>query len=115
MLEDGAAAARRAPPLRELARERFDGIENGRDLQLVVRQDDAFRERIADDQNPLRRESLKINRPPPGGTCSSRSSDISIDAFSSSYCRNSPRTFPGSVLSKWLSSAARSPVITTTP
>src|SRR5262249_38460886 len=62
MLEDSPAAARSAPSLRELARKGFDRIEYSRDLPLVARQDHAFRKRVADDQNPLRRQSLEIDR-----------------------------------------------------
>src|SRR5262245_48319672 len=63
MLEHRLAAARSAPLFRKFARERFDGVEHCRDLPLVTRQDDAFRKRIADDQNPLSRQSLEIDRP----------------------------------------------------
>ena len=50
------------PALRQLSRERFGHVEYRSDLSLVPRQHDAFRQRFADQDQPLRRQALQVDR-----------------------------------------------------
>src|SRR5207302_11389305 len=62
MLQDRAAATTRPAPARQLSRERLRSVEHAGNLTLVPRKDDALRERLAHQNQPLRRKALQANR-----------------------------------------------------
>jgi hypothetical protein len=49
------------PFLRQTARERLDHLDHRGDLALVARKNDAFGERIRDDDHMLRRDGAQLN------------------------------------------------------
>ena len=61
VFENGAPSAGRAPFLRQAAGERLDHLDDRGYLALVARENDAFGERIRDDDHMLRRNGAQLN------------------------------------------------------
>jgi hypothetical protein len=62
-LENGAPAAGSAAALGEAAGHGLDGVEDGRDLVLVMRERDALRERVGDHEEAFGRGDAQRDRP----------------------------------------------------